>query len=169
MAGFDDVAIGKYPNVEHIEHLHHAGNSSGIANGASAVLLGTKHPTIKPLARFVTCHTVGSEPTIMLTGPIEAARGALLKAGLTVDDIDLWEINEAFASVTLHVMNELGISADKVNVNGGAIALGHPLGATGAMLLGTAAHELKRRNKKRALITLCTAMGMGVATIIERI
>jgi acetyl-CoA C-acetyltransferase len=173
MAGFDSVAIQRYPEVEFIEHLHHAGNSSAIVDGAAAVLIGSaaagKEAGLKPRARIRAFASLGTEPTIMLTGPVEASRKALRNAGMSIKDIDLWEINEAFASVVRYCMNHLEIPHDKINVNGGAIAMGHPLGATGAMLLGTVLDELERRNLSTALISLCIGAGMGVATIIERI
>jgi acetyl-CoA C-acetyltransferase len=156
-----------------IHHLHHAGNSSNIVDGSAAVLIGSpeagKKAGLKPRARIRAFAAIGTEPTIMLTGPVEASRKALANAGMKVEDIDLWEINEAFASVVKYTMDKLGISHEKVNVNGGAIAMGHPLGATGAILLGTALDELERRGLQTALITLCIGSGMGVATIIERI
>jgi acetyl-CoA C-acetyltransferase len=171
MTGLDWVAIQRYPEVERIEHFHHAGNSSGIVDGSAAVLIGNaeigKRLNLKPRARIRSFAVIGTEPTIMLTGPVEASRKALRKAGMKPSDIDLWEINEAFASVVKYTMDNLEISHDKVNVNGGAIAMGHPLGATGAMLLGTALDELERRKLHTALITLCIGAGMGVATIIE--
>ncbi len=173
MAGFDAVAIQRYPEVESIGHFHHAGNSSAIVDGAACVLIGTpeagKQAGLKPRARIRSFATIGSEPTIMLTGPVEASRKALRNAGMKAEDIDLWEINEAFASVVRYCMDNLNIPHDKINVNGGAIAMGHPLGATGAMLLGTVLDELERRNMKTGLIALCIGGGMGVATIIERI
>jgi acetyl-CoA C-acetyltransferase len=173
MAGFDAVAIDRYPELETIHHFHHAGNSSAIVDGAAAVLIGTKEAGkkagLKPRARIRAFASLGSEPTIMLTGPVETSRKALRNAGMSVKDIELWEINEAFASVVTFVMQELGISHDRVNVNGGAIAMGHPLGATGAMLLGTLLDELERRNLAIGLVTLCIGSGMGVATVIERI
>jgi acetyl-CoA C-acetyltransferase len=172
-AGLDTVAIQRYPEVEMIHHLHHAGNSSNIVDGSAAVLIGSpeagKKAGLKPRARIRAFAAIGTEPTIMLTGPVEASRKALANAGMKVEDIDLWEINEAFASVVKYTMDKLGISHEKVNVNGGAIAMGHPLGATGAILLGTALDELERRGLQTALITLCIGSGMGVATIIERI
>jgi acetyl-CoA C-acetyltransferase len=171
--GFDALAIQKHPEVEQIHHVHHAGNSSGIVDGAAAVLLGSqaagKRLSLKPRARIVTCATVGSEPCIMLTGPAPASRKALTKAGMRPSDIDLWEINEAFSSVCLLFMEEMGIDRSVTNVNGGAIAFGHPLGATGAMLLGTMVDELERRDLNTALITLCVGAGMGTTTIIERV
>ncbi len=171
--GFDAVAMQRYPQVERIEHVHHAGNSSGIVDGAAAVLIGSaqagKDHGLTPRARIVAVALSGADPTIMLTGPMPAARKALAKAGLTVDDIDLFEVNEAFAAVPMKFMREMGVPHDKVNVNGGAIAMGHPLGATGAMILGTLLDELEHRNLKRGLATLCVGGGMGIATIIERI
>lgn len=171
--GFDSVATQRYPEVERIEHVHHAGNSSGIVDGAAAVLIGNKEAGIKsgikPRARIRSFASIGSEPTIMLTGPSFAAEKALKLAGMTPSDIDLWELNEAFASVVLRFMQALNIPHDKINVNGGAIALGHPLGATGAMILGTMVDELERSGKSTALVTLCVGAGMGTATIIERV
>ena len=173
MAGFDSVAIQRYPQVEFIEHVHHAGNSSAIVDGAAAVLIGSaaagKEAGLKPRARIRAFASVGTEPTIMLTGPVEASRKALKNAGMSIKDIDLCEINEAFASVVRYCMDHLEIPHDRINVNGGAIAMGHPLGATGAMLLGTVLDELERRNLSTALISLCIGAGMGVSTIIERI
>jgi acetyl-CoA C-acetyltransferase len=172
-AGFDAVAMQRYPQVESIHHVHTGGNSSGIVDGAAAVLVGSKKAAkktgITPRARIVAFASVGSEPTIMLTGPAIAARKALKKAGMKAADIDLWEINEAFASVVLRFVRDMELSHDRVNVNGGAIALGHPLGATGAMILGMALDELERRNLSTALVTLCVGAGMGTATIIERV
>jgi len=171
--GFDAVAIQKHPEVEQIEHVHHAGNSSGIVDGAAAVLLGSREAGerlgLRPRARIVRSATVGSEPCIMLTGPGPASRKALTNAGMQASDIDLWEINEAFSSVCLLFMEEMGIDHARTNVNGGAIAFGHPLGATGAMLLGTALDELERRDLNTALVTLCVGAGMGTSTIIERV
>ncbi len=171
--GFDAVALSRYPQVERINHVHTAGNSSGIVDGASAVLIGSeakgKALGLKPRGRIVATALSGADPTIMLTGPMPAARKALSKAGLSIDDIDLFEINEAFAAVPMRFMREMNVPHDKVNVNGGAIAMGHPLGATGAMLLGTLLDELELRQLKRGLITLCVGGGMGIATIIERI
>ena len=173
MPGFDKVAILKYPHLERIEHVHHAGNSSGIVDGAAAMLLGNKafgeRSDIKPRARIVATSKTGSEPTIMLTGPIPAAEKALERANMKISDIDLFEVNEAFASVVLRFMQKFNLDRDSVNVNGGAIAMGHPLGATGAMILGTAVDELERSGKSTALVTLCVAGGMGAATIIERV
>ncbi|MBV7243035.1 acetyl-CoA C-acetyltransferase [Streptomyces sp. MW-W600-10] len=173
MGGFDAVALQKYHWVEKIDHVHHAGNSSGIVDGAALVAIGSKEVGerygLTPRARIVSAAVSGSEPTIMLTGPAPATRKALAKAGLTIDDIDLVEINEAFAGVVLRFVKDMGLSLDKVNVNGGAIALGHPLGATGAMILGTVIDELERRDQQFGLVTLCVGGGMGVATIVERV
>lgn len=169
----DAIALKTYPEVKKINHIHTLGNSSGVVDGASAVLLASedavKKYNLKPKARIVSTAAAGTEPTIMLTGPVPASQKALQKAGLKVDDIDLWEINEAFAAVVIYVMRQLGIPEEKINVNGGAIALGHPLGATGAILLGTIVDELQRRNKRYGLVTLCIGGGMGVATIVERV
>jgi acetyl-CoA C-acetyltransferase len=171
--GFDAMALKKYPSVEMINHVHTAGNSSGIVDGAAAVLIGNiekgKMLGLTPRARVVATAAVSTEPTIMLTGHVAAAKKVLQKASLTKKDIDLWEVNEAFAGVALKFQKNMDIDDTIMNVNGGAIALGHPLGATGAMLLGTVLDELERRNMKRALITLCGGAGMGVATIIERV
>ncbi len=171
--GFDAVAQLRYPGVERIRHVHTAGNSSGIVDGAALVLVGSREKGaalgLKPRARIVAAAVTGSEPTIMLTGPMPATRKALAKAGMTLADIDLFEVNEAFASVVLKFARDLDVELEKINVNGGAIAMGHPLGATGAMLLGTALDELERRDKTTALITLCVGGGMGIATIIERV
>ncbi|MEU9077398.1 acetyl-CoA C-acetyltransferase [Kitasatospora sp. NPDC004745] len=171
--GFDAVALQKYHWVEAVDHVHHAGNSSGIVDGAALVAIGNREVGerygLRPRARIVSAAVSGSEPTIMLTGPAPATRKALAKAGLTAADIDLVEINEAFAAVALRFIRELGFRPDQVNVNGGAIALGHPLGATGAMLLGTVVDELERRDLRYGLITLCVGGGMGVATIVERV
>jgi acetyl-CoA C-acetyltransferase len=170
--GFDQVAMQRYPQVAKINHVHHAGNSSGIVDGAAAILIGSeaagKTHGFTPRARIVAAALSGADPTIMLTGPMPAARKALAKAGLTVDDIDLFEINEAFAAVALRFMQDMGVSHDKVNVNGGAIAMGHPLGATGAMILNTVIDELHRRKLRYGLATLCVGGGMGIATIVER-
>ncbi len=170
---FDDVAKQRYPQVEVLNHVHHAGNSSGIVDGAAAVLLGNKEAGkrtgIKPRARIRAFASIGSEPSIMLTGPALVTQKVLKRAGMKTTDIDLFELNEAFASVVLRFMKVLDIPHDKVNVNGGAIAMGHPLGATGAMILGTVLDELERRNLSTALVTLCVGAGMGTATIIERI
>lgn len=172
-AGFDAIALGKYPQAKQIEHVHTAGNSSGIVDGAALVLIGSAEKGaalgLRPRARIVAAALTGAEPTIMLTGPAPAARKALAKAGLSFADIDLFEVNEAFAAVVLHFQRETGVPWEKINVNGGAIALGHPLGATGAMLLGTLLDELERRELKRGLVTLCVGGGMGIATIIERV
>ena len=171
--GFDDVARQKYPEVEKIKHLHHAGNSSAIVDGASALLIGNKETGerlgLKPRARIRAMASIGSDPTIMLTGPEFAARKVLKRAGMDVKDIDIYELNEAFASVVLRFMQALDIDHGDINVNGGAIAMGHPLGATGAMILGTMVDELERSNKETSLVTLCIGGGMGTATIIERV
>ncbi len=171
--GFDQVALTRYPQVERIHHVHHAGNSSGIVDGAAAVLIGSesagKIHDLSPRARIVAAALSGADPTIMLTGPMPAARKALAKAGLTIDQIDLFEVNEAFAAVVMRFMKEMKVPHDKVNVNGGAIAMGHPLGATGAMILGTLIDELHRRKLRYGLATLCVGGGMGIATIVERI
>jgi len=173
MGGFDAVAQQKYHWVERIEHVHTAGNSSGIVDGAALVLVGNEQVGhdlgLTPRARIVAGAVTATEPTIMLTGPTPAAQKVLRTAGLTVDDIDLFELNEAFAAVVLKFAKDLDIPMDKLNVNGGAIAMGHPLGATGAMILGTVVDELERRDARRGLITLCIGGGMGVATIVERI
>jgi acetyl-CoA C-acetyltransferase len=172
-AGFDDVAIQRYPQVEAIDHVHTAGNSSGIVDGAAAVLVGSAEAGekmgLKPRARIRSFASIGSEPTIMLTGPAPASLKALKLAGMDKSDIDLWELNEAFASVVLLYMKLLDIPHDKINVNGGAIAMGHPLGATGAMVLGTLVDEMERRDLETGLVTLCIGAGMGTATIIERV
>ncbi|MFT5033407.1 MAG: acetyl-CoA C-acetyltransferase, partial [Bacteroidia bacterium] len=171
--GYDDVALGKYPEVAKIHHVHHAGNASGIVDGASAVLIGSekigKELGLNARGRVVATAVTSTEPTIMLTGPAPATYKALKKAGLSLDDIDLFEVNEAFASVAMRFQKETGVPFEKINVNGGSIAMGHPLGATGAMLLGTCLDELERRNKRYGLITLCVGGGMGIATIIERL
>jgi acetyl-CoA C-acetyltransferase len=173
LGGFDAVALQKYHWVEKIDHVHHAGNSSGIVDGAALVAIGSREVGerygLTPRARIVSAAVSGSEPTIMLTGPAPASRKALAKAGLTIDDIDLIEMNEAFAAVVLRFASDMGVSIDKVNVNGGAIALGHPLGATGAMILGTLIDELERRDQRYGLATLCVGGGMGVATVVERL
>jgi acetyl-CoA C-acetyltransferase len=172
LGGFDAVALEKYHWVEKINHVHHAGNSSGIVDGAAIVVVGNEQVGndygLTPRARIVSAAVTGSEPTIMLTGPAPAARKALAKAGLTTDDIDLFEMNEAFAAVVMRFMQDLDLPPDKVNVNGGAIAMGHPLGATGAMMLGTLIDELERRDLRRGLAVLCVGGGMGVATVVER-
>jgi acetyl-CoA C-acetyltransferase len=171
--GFDQVAMQRYPQVAKIHHVHHAGNSSGIVDGAAAILIGSeaacKTHGFTPRARIVATALSGADPTIMLTGPMPAVRKALAKAGMTIDQIDLFEINEAFAAVALRFMQDLKIPHDKVNVNGGAIAMGHPLGATGAMILNTVIDELHRRNLRFGLASLCVGGGMGIATIVERV
>ena len=173
MGGFDAVAQQKYHWVEKIDHVHHAGNSSGIVDGAALALIGSaalgERTGLRPRARIVSAALSGADPTIMLTGPGPAVRKALAKAGLTIDQIDLVEINEAFAAVPLKFMKDFGVPHDRVNVNGGAIAMGHPLGATGAMILGTLIDELERRGERYGLATLCIGGGMGIATIVERI
>jgi acetyl-CoA C-acetyltransferase len=170
---FDDVVKQRYPEVEKINHVHHAGNSSGIVDGASAVLIGNKEMGealgLKPRARIKGFASIGSEPSIMLTGPALVTQKLLNKLGMEVDDIDLYELNEAFASVVLRMMQALNIPHEKMNVNGGAIAMGHPLGATGGMILGTVLDELERSDKETALATLCVGAGMGTATVIERV
>ncbi|MBV1705584.1 MAG: acetyl-CoA C-acetyltransferase [Hyphomicrobiales bacterium] len=171
--GFDAVAIQAHPDVEMINHVHHAGNSSGIVDGAAAVLIGSAKAgtaaALKPRAKIRAFANIGSEPAIMLTGPVDVTKKLLARAGMELRDIDLFEVNEAFAAVVLRYMQAFNLPADKVNVNGGAIAMGHPLGATGAMLLGTVLDELERTNKSTALVTLCIGAGMGTATIIERV
>ncbi len=171
--GFDAVALQRYPQVERIHHVHHAGNSSGIVDGAAAILIGSeaagKTHGFTPRARIVSVALSGADPTIMLTGPMPAARKALAKAGLSIDQIDLFEVNEAFAAVPMKFMQEMGVPHEKVNVNGGAIAMGHPLGATGAMILNTLIDELHRTGKRYGLATLCVGGGMGIATIVERV
>jgi acetyl-CoA C-acetyltransferase len=173
MGGFDSVAIQRHPEVEAVNHVHHAGNSSGIVDGAAAVLLGNskvgKKAGLTPRARVRAFANIGSEPAIMLTGPVDVTKKVLKRSGMTLDDIDLIEINEAFASVVLRFLQAFELDPAKVNVNGGAIALGHPLGATGAMILGTVLDELERRDLSTALVTLCIGAGMGTATIIERV
>ena len=170
--GFDDMALAKYPEVQAINHVHTPGNSSGIVDGASAVIIGSeqagKDLGMEPRGRIVGTAVIASDPVIMLAGPGPAAHQCLEKAGLTVKDIDIWEINEAFASVAMRYMKELGIDHEITNVNGGAIAMGHPLGATGGMLVSTVLDELERRNAKRAMVSLCIAGGMGISTLIER-
>jgi acetyl-CoA C-acetyltransferase len=169
----DQLALQRYPDTKSINHVHTGGNSSGIVDGAAAVLMGSaewgKKAGLKPRARIRSMATAGAEPVIMLTAPAPASEKALKRAGMSVKDIDLWEINEAFAVVPLQTARKLGIDMDRINVNGGAIALGHPLGATGAILLGTVLDELERANKSTALITLCIGGGMGIATVIERV
>ena len=169
MAGFDHLVCEKFPEIERVIHHHHAGNSSAIADGACALLMGKRHKDLKPRARIIGFAQCAGDPTIMLTQPAHAARKALKSCGLTPKDIDIWEINEAFSSVVLHTMDQLDLQPNQVNCHGGAIAMGHPLGATGAILVAQALDLLEQQQKKRALITLCTALGMGVATIIERI
>lgn len=172
MGGFDAVAIDRYPEIEFINHVHHAGNSSAIVDGAALALIGSeaagKRMGLKPRAIIKSVATIGTDPTIMLLGPAPSARLALKKAGMNVGDIDLFEVNEAFAAVAMRFMEDLGVDHSKTNVNGGAIALGHPLGATGCMLLGTALDELERQDLNTALVTLCIGGGMGIATIVER-
>lgn len=171
--GFDATALRKYTTIESINHVHHAGNSSGIVDGAALVLVGNENAAkatgLKPRARIRAAAVIGSEPTIMLTGPTPACQKALRKAGLQASDIDLWEINEAFAVVPMQTARNLGVSLDRVNVNGGSIAMGHPLGATGAIILGTLLDELERQDKTLGCATLCVGGGMGIATIIERV
>ncbi len=171
--GFDAVAIQAHPEIEKLNYVHHAGNSSGIVDGAAAVLLGSKQAGeklgVKPRARVRAFANIGSEPALMLTGPVDVTKKLLNRAGMSLADIDLIEVNEAFAAVVLRYLQAFDLDPAKVNVNGGAIALGHPLGATGAMLLGTALDELERSDKQTALITLCIGAGMGTATIIERV
>ncbi|WP_369958187.1 acetyl-CoA C-acetyltransferase [Psychrobacter sp. CLB018] len=171
--GFDSVILDKYTTIEKVNHVHHAGNSSGIVDGAAICLIGSAaagdKAGLKPRAKITMAAVIGSEPSIMLTGPTPACKKALDKAGMTAADIDLWEINEAFAAVPMNTASDFGISLDKVNVNGGAIAMGHPLGATGAMLMTTVLDELERCDLKTAMVTLCVGGGMGIATIIERV
>ncbi|MDF2388975.1 acetyl-CoA C-acetyltransferase [Nostoc ellipsosporum NOK] len=173
MGGFDAVAVQKHPEIEEVNHVHHAGNSSGIVDGAAAVLLGSKKAGkamgLKPRARIRTFANIGSEPVLMLTGPVDVTEKLLKRAKMKLSDIDLFELNEAFASVVLRYMQAFEIPHDKINVNGGAIAMGHPLGATGAMIFGTVLDELERRDLNTALVTLCIGAGMGTATIIERV
>ena len=173
MPGFDKVALMKYPHLERIEHIHHAGNSSGIVDGAAAVLIGNKEFGdkwgLKPRARIRATAKIGTDPTIMLTGPVPVTEKILKDSGMSISDIDLFEVNEAFAAVVLRFMQAFDVSPDKVNVNGGAIAMGHPLGATGAIIIGTLLDELERSGKGTGLATLCIASGMGAATIIERV
>jgi len=173
LGGFDAVAVQAHPEIETVNHVHHAGNSSGIVDGAAAVLVGNaeagRRAGLAPRVRIKAFANIGSEPAIMLTGPVDVTRKVLRKAGMTLADVDLFEVNEAFASVVLRFLQAFDVDHDKVNVNGGAIALGHPLGATGAMILGTAIDEMERRNLATALVTLCIGAGMGTATIIERV
>ncbi len=173
MGGFDAVAVQRYPELEEVNHVHHAGNSSGIVDGAAAVLLGSKKAGkamgLKPRARIMAFANIGSEPAIMLTGPVDVTEKLLKRAKMKLSDIDLFELNEAFAAVVLRYIQAFDIDKDKINVNGGAIAMGHPLGATGAMIFGTVLDELERRDLNTALVTLCIGAGMGTATIIERV
>ncbi|MGU3537192.1 acetyl-CoA C-acetyltransferase [Methylobacterium sp. A54F] len=173
MGGFDAVAVDAHPDVEAVEHVHHAGNSSGIVDGAAAVLIGSREAGdaagLKPRARIRAFANIGSDPALMLTGPVDVTRKVLARAGMQLSDIDLFEINEAFAAVVLRYLQAFDLDLARVNVNGGAIAMGHPLGATGAMILGTVLDELERTGKERALVTLCIGAGMGTATIIERV
>jgi len=170
---FDEICLERYPGIDHIDHVHHAGNSSGVVDGAAAVLVASSNwmhaQRVKPRAQIRATAAIGSEPIIMLTAPGPAAQRCLERAGMTVADVDLWEINEAFAAVPLKTIRDLDIDPDLVNVNGGAIALGHPIGATGAMLIGTILDELERRDLTTGLVTMCTGGGMGTATIIERV
>ena len=167
------MALSAYPEVDHIDHVHHAGNSSGVVDGAAAAVVASdawvQSHGVTPRARIRAVAAIGSEPVIMLTAPGPASRRCLDKAGMTPGDIDLWEINEAFAAVPMKTMRDLGLDHERVNVNGGAIALGHPIGATGAMLIGTALEELERRDGTIGLVTMCTGGGMGTATILERV
>ena len=173
MPGFDQLALMKYPHLEKIEHVHHAGNSSGIVDGSAAVLIGSKAfgeaHGLKPRARIRATAKIGTDPTIMLTGPVPVTEKILADSGMAISDIDLFEVNEAFASVVLRFMQAFDVDHDRVNVNGGAIAMGHPLGATGAIIIGTLLDELERSGKSTGLATLCVASGMGAATIIERV
>jgi acetyl-CoA C-acetyltransferase len=173
LGGFDAVAVQAHPEIEFVEHVHHAGNSSGIVDGAAAVLVGSRAAgraaKLQPRAKIRAFANIGSEPALMLTGPIDVTRKVLKRAKMTLDDIDLIEVNEAFAAVVLRYLQAFDLDPAKVNVNGGAIAMGHPLGATGAMILGTVIDELERRNLNTALVTLCIGAGMGTATIIERV
>jgi acetyl-CoA C-acetyltransferase len=173
MPGFDAIALMKYPHLERINHIHHAGNSSGIVDGAAGVLIGNKEFGekwgLKPRARIKATAKIGTDPTIMLTGPVPVTEKILADSGMSISDIDLFEVNEAFASVVLRFMQAFDVDADKVNVNGGSIAMGHPLGATGAIIIGTLLDELERTGKGTGLATLCIASGMGAATIIERV
>src|ERR1700680_3250039 len=173
LGGFDAVAVQAHPEIEAVDHVHHAGNSSGIVDGAAAVLIGNaeagRRAGLKPRARIKAFANIGSEPALMLTGPIDVTKKVLRKAGMTLGDIDLFEVNEAFAAVVLRYLQAMDLDMSKVNVNGGAIALGHPLGATGALILGTALDEMERQNLGTALVTLCIGLGMGTATIVERV
>ncbi len=170
---YDEICLHRYPRLDHVEHVHHAGNSSGVVDGAAAAVVASEDWVrahgVTPRAKVVATAAIGSEPIIMLTAPGPAARRALAKAGMSVDDVDLWEVNEAFAAVPLKTMRDLKLDHGRVNVNGGAIALGHPIGATGAMLIGTVLDELERRDLTTGLVTMCTGGGMGTATIIERV
>ncbi|MEK6216943.1 MAG: acetyl-CoA C-acyltransferase, partial [Boseongicola sp.] len=173
MPGFDNVALMKYPHLERIEHVHHAGNSSGIVDGAAAVLIGSKEfgeaNGLKPRARIRATAKIGTDPTIMLTGPVPATQKILADSGMAISDIDLFEVNEAFSAVVLRFMQAFDVDHDQLNVNGGAIAMGHPLGASGAIIIGILLDELERQDKELGLATLCVASGMGAATIIERV
>jgi acetyl-CoA C-acetyltransferase len=173
MPGFDKVALMKYPHLERINHIHHAGNSSGIVDGAAGVLIGSKEwgeaMGLKPRARIRATAKIGTDPTIMLTGPVPVTEKILRDHNLTIADLDLFEVNEAFASVVLRFQQAFDVDPDRVNVNGGSIAMGHPLGATGAIIIGTLLDELERQDKAMGLATLCIASGMGAATIIERV
>ncbi|MFT3690145.1 acetyl-CoA C-acetyltransferase [Paenirhodobacter sp.] len=173
MPGFDKVAMLKYPHLAHVNHIHHAGNSSGIVDGAAAVLIGDaefgRAHGLRPRARIRATAKIGTDPTIMLTGPVPVTEKILRDSGMTIGDIDLFEVNEAFAAVVLRFMQAFGVSPDVVNVNGGAIAMGHPLGASGAIIIGTLLDEMERRDLTTGLATLCIASGMGAATIIERV
>jgi len=173
MPGFDKVALMKYPHLERIEHIHHAGNSSGIVDGAAGILIGSKEfgekYGLKPRARIRATAKIGTDPTIMLTGPVPVTEKILRDSCMQISDIDLFEVNEAFASVVLRFMQAFDVGSDRVNVNGGSIAMGHPLGATGAMIIGTLLDELERTGQGTGLATLCVASGMGAATIIERV
>ena len=173
MPGFDKVAMLKYPHLSRIEHIHHAGNSSGIVDGAAAILIGNaefgRAHGLKPRARIRATAKIGTDPTIMLTGPVPVTEKIMRDSGMSISDIDLFEVNEAFSAVVLRFMQAFDVSPDIVNVNGGAIALGHPLGATGAIIIGTLLDELERRGLGTGLATLCVASGMGAATIIERV
>ena len=172
-AGYDAVAVHRYPQIDHIDHVHHGGNSSGIVDGAAAVLIGSKEAGdaagLKPRARILGAASIGSEPTIMLTGPALVTEKILTRLGMTTDDIDVYELNEAFAAVVMRYLQLLDLDPAKVNINGGAIAMGHPLGATGAMILGTALDELERSGGETALVNLCVGAGMGTATVIQRV
>jgi acetyl-CoA C-acetyltransferase len=173
MPGFDAIALLKYPELEKINHVHHAGNSSGIADGAAAILIGNKEfgekNGLQPRARIRATAKIGTDPTIMLTGPVPVTERILERTGMNIGDIDLFEVNEAFASVVLRFQTHFNVDHDKLNVNGGAIAMGHPLGATGAVILGTLLDEMERSNKETGLATLCIGSGMGAATILERV